>query len=163
ELSLDATVRRAPATPDLLGPSMLKSAVPTWKSSASSATAGRFATAAPWATPSRDGSPQQLQCARMSTRAPEASLWDALRGALVTRALAIVADLGVPEAVADGPMPVQELAGELGADTDALHRLLRALASDGIFVETEPGVFGNTPTSEALLDPGWKASAHLFG
>ena len=99
----------------------------------------------------------------MSTRAPESSLWDALRGALVTRAVAIVAELGIPEALAHGPKSVDELAREVGADPDTLHRLLRALASDGIFVEVEPGTFGHTQTSEQLLDPGWSSFAHLFG
>jgi O-methyltransferase domain len=99
----------------------------------------------------------------MSDRAPESDLWDALRGALVTRALGIVSDLGIPQALADGPRPVAELAEETGADADTLRRLLRALASDGIFAEVEPGVFRNTDVSEQLLRPGWAAFAHFFG
>jgi SAM-dependent methyltransferase len=99
----------------------------------------------------------------MSTRAPESQLWDRLRGALGTRALAIVADLGVAEALADGPRSVEELASELGADADTLHRLLRALASDGVFVEEEPGTFRNTDVSDQLRHSGWGAFAHLFG
>ncbi len=99
----------------------------------------------------------------MSTRAPESALWDVLRGALGSRALAIVADLGIAEALVDGPRPVEELAREVDADPDTLRRLLRALASDGIFEEEEPGTFCNTPASEQLLDSGWKAFAHLFG
>jgi DNA-binding Lrp family transcriptional regulator len=99
----------------------------------------------------------------MSTRAPESLLWDVLRGGLGSRALAIVADLGVPEALADGPRPVDELAPELGADPDTLHRLLRALASDGVFAEEEPGVFRNTDASDELRHSGWGAFAHLFG
>jgi len=99
----------------------------------------------------------------MSTRAPESQLWDALRGALVTRALAIVADLGVPKALAQGPRAVEDLGREVGADPDALHRLLRALASDGVFAEEAPGTFGHTEASEQLLDPSWSSFAHLFG
>ncbi len=99
----------------------------------------------------------------MSTRAPESLLWDALRGALGSRALAIVADLHIAEALAAGPRPVEELAREVGADPDTLHRLLRALASDGIFAESEPGVFGNTDASDQLRHSGWGAFAHLFG
>ena len=87
----------------------------------------------------------------MSNRAPESDLWDALRGALATRALGIVSDLGIAQKLADGPRPVAELAEETGADPDTLHRLLRALASDGIFAEEEPGVFRNTDVSEQLL------------
>jgi len=99
----------------------------------------------------------------MSDRAPESDLWDALRGALVTRTLGIVSDLGIPQRLADGPRSVAELAEESGADPDTLHRLLRALASDGIFAEEEPGVFRNTEVSEQLLRSGWASFAHFFG
>ena len=99
----------------------------------------------------------------MSARPPESTLWDALRGALVTRALALVAELDVARSLADGPRPVAELAAETGADRDTLHRLLRALASDGIFAEEEPGVFRNTDASELLTVDGWDDFARLFG
>jgi hypothetical protein len=86
-------------------------------------------------------------------------LWDFLRGALMTKALAAVVDAGVPEALAGGPRAVSELRG----NPDTLHRLLRALASDGVFHETEPGVFEHTDLSRRLLAPGWSEFAHLFG
>jgi hypothetical protein len=90
-------------------------------------------------------------------------IWHALRGALVTRALGLAADLRVARALAAGPRSHEELAGERGADADALYRVLRALASEGIFEETEPGVFRNTAASEVLVRDGWDDFAHLFG
>jgi hypothetical protein len=93
----------------------------------------------------------------------ESTIWDALRGGLVTRALALAADLRVAQALRDGPRPVEKLARENGADPDTLRRILRALASDGIFAEEEPGVFRNTPASEVLAHDGWDDFAHLFG
>ncbi len=93
---------------------------------------------------------------------PEDQLWDLMQGALQTRALAIVADLDVAGALTGGPRPVGDLAEEVGAEPDTLRRLLRALASEGVFFEQEPGVFGNTEASE-LLRGGWGAFAHLFG
>jgi hypothetical protein len=99
----------------------------------------------------------------MSGRSPEAAVWDLLRGALATRALAIAADLRVADLLADGPRPIGELARETGADPDALHRILRALASDGVFAEEEPGTFRNTEASAALRRDGWRDFAHLFG
>lgn len=99
----------------------------------------------------------------MSSAEPEAILWDILRGVLATRALGVVADLNVPDALAAGPRRVEELSRELDVDGDALHRFLRALASDGVFAEEEPGVFRNTPASELLRDSGWGEFAHLFG
>jgi hypothetical protein len=90
-------------------------------------------------------------------------VFDALRGGLLTRALGLVADAGVAQALADGPRGVDELAAASGADPDVLHRVLRALASDGIFAEVEPGVFANSEASTLLLEDGWNAFAQLFG
>ena len=81
----------------------------------------------------------------------------------MTRALGQVADLDIAEALADGPVAVADLADQVGAEPDTLHRLLRALASDGVFEETDPGVFRNTPISELLRNPSHRAFAHLFG
>ena len=99
----------------------------------------------------------------MTERPPEALLWDFLRGALMTKALAIVAELGVVEALAAKPRPVDELARERGVNADALHRVLRALASDGVFAEEEPGVFRQTDASALVGREGWSEFAHLFG
>lgn len=100
----------------------------------------------------------------MTARAPDEVLWDFLRGATMTRAVGIVADLGVAEALANGPQPVDALAGETGAHPDSLYRVLRALASDGVFAEVEPRVFRNTDVSE-LLRSGQpnRDFASLFG
>jgi len=99
----------------------------------------------------------------MSEVAPEEKVWEILRGALATRTLAIVAELGIPHALAGGAQSVEVLARDTGANAGALHRLLRALASEGIFVEEERGVFRNTPTSEILVTSGWDDFAVLFG
>jgi len=89
-----------------------------------------------------------------------------LRGAMATKALGIAADLRVADALGEGPRPVAEVASESGADPDTLNRILRALASDGVFAEVEPGVFRNTEASERLrhgAGTGWPEFAHLFG
>jgi hypothetical protein len=95
----------------------------------------------------------------------EVVLWDLMRGAMSTKALALAADLKLADHLAAGPRPVAELAQETGADEQTLQRVLRALASDGVFAEHEPGVFGNTETSELLRkdQTGWPEFAHLFG
>jgi len=99
----------------------------------------------------------------MSNLPPESRLYDLMRGALASRALAIAADLDVAGALAGGPRPVEEVARERRADADSLHRILRALASEGVFAETSPRVFANTEASEVLLSAGWRDFAHLFG
>jgi hypothetical protein len=92
----------------------------------------------------------------------EELIWDALRGVLVTRALGLAAELDVARALAEGPQSYEALAHGRGVDPDVLHRVLRALASDGIFEEIEPGVFRNTAASEVLTRDGWDDFAHLF-
>src|SRR5436190_13110925 len=99
----------------------------------------------------------------MSERSPEALLWDFLRGAMMTQALSIACDLRIPHVLTRGPRHVDDLARVSGVDNDALHRLLRALASDGVFAEQDDCVFANTPASEAVRDEGWTSFAHLFG
>jgi hypothetical protein len=102
----------------------------------------------------------------MNGISPEAQLWDLIRGALGTKAFGIAADLGVADALAAGPRSVTALAAENGADADTLYRILRALASDGVFAEEDPGVFRNTETSELLRrehPDRWHEFAHLWG
>jgi hypothetical protein len=98
----------------------------------------------------------------MSTLSAEDRLWALNRGALGTRALALAADLGVAEALADGPRSAADLSREVGSDADTLLRILRALAGEGVFAEEAPGVFRNTEASE-LLQNGWGSFASLFG
>ncbi len=102
----------------------------------------------------------------MSEIDPNLRLWNVMRGALTTKAFGVVADLGVADALAGGARSINDLAQETGADADTLGRILRALASDGVFAEDEPGVFRNTDASELLRrdrPDSWPEFAHLFG
>jgi SAM-dependent methyltransferase len=90
--------------------------------------------------------------------------WELMRGGLAVQALRVAAELGVADELAGGPRPVHELAERTGADPDVLHRFLRALASEGVFTETEPGVYAHTEDSELLRrEADWHAFAHFFG
>ena len=52
----------------------------------------------------------------------------------LVRSLHVAAELGVADAVGEGGRSVDEIAGEVGADADALKRVLRLLESRGVFV-----------------------------
>jgi hypothetical protein len=71
---------------------------------------------------------------------------------LVTRPLWVAAKLGIADLLADGPRPVAELATATHTHAQSLYRVLRALASVGIFAETDPKVFTLTPLAEMLKD-----------
>jgi SAM-dependent methyltransferase len=66
------------------------------------------------------------------------------------KVLCAAVQLGLPDAFADGERSVDELAAATGTHAPSLHRLLRALASVGVTVETAPGRFVLTALGEPL-------------
>jgi ubiquinone/menaquinone biosynthesis C-methylase UbiE len=82
---------------------------------------------------------------------PQAVLTQMLAAPLVTQALRVVAELGIADLLAQkGARSVEELAAESGAHAPSLYRFMRALASCGVFAETEGRVFELTPMAELL-------------
>jgi hypothetical protein len=82
---------------------------------------------------------------------PERSqLSSMITGFRLSAALGVAAELGVSDLLADGPRSLAELAAAASADEDTLHRLLRALATVGVYDEPEPGHWSNTELGEGL-------------
>ncbi len=84
----------------------------------------------------------------------ESSPWAVMRGLLagdwVSQAVQVAAKLGIADELKDGPRNCAELAETVGAHAGALSRLLRALASVGVFTEVEAGRFALTPVGYFL-------------
>lgn len=80
-------------------------------------------------------------------------------GHFVASALQVVVRLGIPARIADGELTAAELAGATGVQEGPLYRVLRALASVGLFSETSPRRFKLTPTGQALR-PGVPGSMY---
>src|SRR5262249_24354072 len=85
-----------------------------------------------------------------------AAIWKA-------RALYAAASLGLADLLEGGPRDVATLAVRTGTHAASLHRLLRALASFGVFTEVAPQRFGLTRLGAALRRdaPGAARSAVL--
>ena len=66
-------------------------------------------------------------------------------GMIVTAALQPIARLKIPDLLADGPHQVSQLAAETDMNEDALYRIMRMLASVGVFAELPGKVFAITP------------------
>jgi DNA-binding transcriptional ArsR family regulator len=81
---------------------------------------------------------------------PHAAMMDLILGAWIAQAITASADLGVADALAKGPLPADELAAAVNADPDSLGRLLRALASRGIFRQRRDGRYELTPLADTL-------------
>jgi hypothetical protein len=73
-------------------------------------------------------------------------------GYLITQLLYVVAKLGVPDALASGPLTSEAVARAVGVDAGAVHRLLRGLAAEGVFTEDANGRFGLTELGACLRD-----------
>lgn len=89
-----------------------------------------------------------------------------LTSAALSRAVSTIAELGVADLVPTGtPQSVEHLAKASKTHEPSLYRVLRYLASHGIFRETENRQFDHTPLSAALRSdaPGsYRAGAQLF-
>jgi hypothetical protein len=84
----------------------------------------------------------------------------------ITQMIYVVAKLGIADLLHDGPQSADHLAQAVGAHPKSLYRVLRTLASVGIFAENDDGAFHLTPLA-ALLQTGVSGSlrgtAILFG
>ncbi|MBW4679715.1 MAG: methyltransferase [Microcoleus vaginatus WJT46-NPBG5] len=83
----------------------------------------------------------------------------------VSQPLYVAAQLSIADLLKDGPKPIDELANATGTHARSLYRLLRALASVGIFAEGEDGRFELTPLANCLqtnVDGSVAAMAIMF-
>ncbi|MGB6514454.1 methyltransferase [Mycobacterium sp.] len=81
---------------------------------------------------------------------PHAAMMELIMGAWIAQAITAAADLGVADALANGPLSADELAAAVNADPDALGRLLRALASREIFRHRRDGRYELTALADTL-------------
>jgi hypothetical protein len=72
------------------------------------------------------------------------------------------AELGIADLLSDGPMEITELADKCDAHAPSLYRVMRALASVGIFRELDDGRFDLTPMAELLKSGAMRPLARMF-
>src|SRR4051812_5771129 len=73
-----------------------------------------------------------------------------VNGFRVSQALSVAATLGVADLLADGPRTSDDLASATATDPGALYRLLRALAAEGVFRESDGHIFALTALGAGL-------------
>lgn len=81
---------------------------------------------------------------------PPVKLLQMATGYWVSQAIYVAAKLRIADLLKDGPKTAEQLAELTQVNSDSLYRLLRALASLGIFTETTPHSFGLNSTAEFL-------------
>jgi SAM-dependent methyltransferase len=87
---------------------------------------------------------------RRSNRTDERVLLQMLVGKWISQAIATVVEIGVPDQLAGGARRCSEIAREANASEDAVYRLLRALASVGLFSEGPDRRFKLTSLGQLL-------------
>src|SRR4051794_31976405 len=83
---------------------------------------------------------------------PRQQLLQMITSYWASMAIHVAAKLKLADHVKEAPKTAAELANVTKTQPQALYRLLRALASVGIFAEDGQGRFGLTPMAECLLD-----------
>ena len=68
----------------------------------------------------------------------------------LSRTIHVIASLGIPDLLRDGPKRNEELAAETGTHADTLSRIMRALTGEGIFDVDDQGRFSLTPLGATL-------------
>ena len=87
-----------------------------------------------------------------------------ITGYWISQAIHAAAKFRIADELRDGPKSIDEIAAATSTHPASLYRLLRALASCGIFAEAEPRHFSLTPLAEPLRSdvPGSKLALALM-
>lgn len=85
---------------------------------------------------------------------PREQMMQLLCGGWIVQSIATAARLGIADQLARAPQTADELASHARVLPDRLERLLRALASLGIFTRRADGTYENTPLSAELRTGG---------
>ena len=97
---------------------------------------------------------------------PPLALYRMISGFYVSRAIHVMARLGIADLLSDGPVHADELARHTKTHAPSLKRVLRLLVTAGVATEDEEGRFGLTAMGDCLRTgvPGsMRAVALLFG
>jgi ubiquinone/menaquinone biosynthesis C-methylase UbiE len=81
---------------------------------------------------------------------PDAILSQMIWGGLMQQSICVAARLGISDLLAEKPQTAAELATRTDSHESSLYRMLRLLASAGVFAENVERMFSLTPLSELL-------------
>jgi ubiquinone/menaquinone biosynthesis C-methylase UbiE len=81
---------------------------------------------------------------------PQVQLMQMGMSFIVSQAISVAAKLYIADHLKDGAKSIEELASLTETDAPSLYRLMRAMASVGVFRKESDGSFSNSPVSEFL-------------
>jgi C-methyltransferase len=95
-----------------------------------------------------------------------AAMMEMIVAGWLSQAITVAAELGVADALTAGPMTIDELAAAVGANSDALGRLLRALIGRGVFHHRDDGRYELNSLARTLCsdaEVSMSAAAQFYG
>ena len=110
--------------------------------------------------------PQPVGAGNDHPKASPSAVLELITGKWRSQAICVAAELGIPDILKDGPRSTEEIAEVAGASEDAVYRLLRALASVGLFSSLPGRRFALTPSGAYLrsdLPGSLRAFARFVG
>ena len=93
---------------------------------------------------------------------PDEQMMQWMTSKWITKPIYVVSELGVADVLRDGPLSVEDIAERTDAHSPSLYRILRALSTVGVFVETDDRVFGLTPLARCLLSDAMRPMARML-
>ena len=94
--------------------------------------------------------PRQSASERVN-ESPSEIMVGLIEASWLCKSIHLAVSLDIPDLLRNGPKPIEQLATETCTDPNALFRLMRALAGEGIFSADDCGLFSLTPLSETLI------------
>jgi hypothetical protein len=94
--------------------------------------------------------------------APKDQMMQWITSKWITKPIYVISELGIADLMCDGPKSVEAIAKKTDTHAPTLFRILRALSSVGVFVETEDRVFGLTPLARCLFSNALRPLARMF-
>jgi len=82
---------------------------------------------------------------------PQVAMFQIISGFWISRGVFVIAKLGIPDILKNGPKTAAELASATDTHAESLFRVLRALVSVGVLATDNENHFSNTPVSETLV------------
>ena len=93
---------------------------------------------------------------------PPVQLMQFIVGKWISKPIYAAAELGIADMLSEGPQSIETLARASQAHAPSLYRMMRALASVGIFRETDKNQFALTPMAECLKAGAMRSLALMF-
>ena len=92
---------------------------------------------------------------------PDVAAFEMASAGIAAQAIRVVAEMGIADYLSGEATPVEQIAAGVGADLEALYRVMRFLASTGVFRELEDRRFARVSIADIAWRSGFADPSHF--